>query len=432
MGKDINSNDHTGHSVSRREFVAASGAALSTVGLAGCLGGDSGPEGGLTIGFYGPMTGPADDIGEHKQQAVDMAVDIINENGGVGGEDIEVIYGDSESEPTSGVNAVSELIQNQHCDVIGGGFHSDVALATVEVTNRHDVPQIIDEAVSAAIVDKINDEELWNVFKTAPPSQSYADGWKDLMEDFAEAETGYFPYDDQTIALISEDTSYGLSIADLMEDELDSIGWEVISEDEVSLDETDFTSLLARIQDDDPDVVWSVQTSTSGTANLVQQFDEAGFEETHLLDNFGLSNPAAIEAAGDSGNGVITLANAGPFEEALNEWNALEEWDSRYDEMMWGSGALAFQNIIVIAEYVETMGGPEALRDAGIDEWRETVLEHDPVPGGTGYVQFQDNHQAAWGTVDDQPQIGYQILDGDMNTVWPFETAPEEIDESVY
>lgn len=421
----------TASKTSRRAFVA-SGVAFSAVGLAGCLDED-GAEGGLTIGFYGPMTGPADDIGEHKQDAVNLAVDIINDEGGVGGEDIEVVFGDSESEPSSGVSAVERLIQNDNADVIGGGFHSDVALSTIEVTNREGVPQIIDEAVSAEIVDKINEEELWNVFKTAPPSESYAVGWQELIQDFEEEEIGYFPYDDQEIALIGEDTSYGLSIMDLMEDALDEIGWEVISEDEVALDETDFTSLLARIEDDDPDVVWSVQTSTSGTANLIDQFSETGFEETHLFDNFGLSNPAAVEAAGDPANGVITLANAGPNEETLSEWDALDRWEDEHgDEMLWGSGALAFQNIIVISQYVEAMGGPEDFREASMEEWTDTVLEHDPIPGGTGYISYQDDHQAAWGTVDDQPPIGFQILDQEMNVVWPWEIAEVDIDEDVY
>ncbi len=431
VGDDTQSNSRN-RLVSRRSFVATSGVALSSISLAGCLGDETG-DGGLTIGFLGPMTGPADDIGEHKQDAVDLAVDIINDNGGVGGEDIEVVFGDSESEPQSGVNAVEQMIQNDNADVIGGGFHSDVALATIEVTNREGIPHIIDEAVSAEIVERINEDNLTNAFKTAPPSESYAVGFRELIEDFTEEEVGYFPFDDQEIALISEDTSYGISIMDLMEEELESIGWNVVSEDEVGLDETDFTSLLARIEDEDPDLVWSVQTSTSGTANLIEQFSEAGFDETHLLDNFGLSNPAAVEAAGDPAEGVITMANAGPMEEVLNEWNALERWEDEHgDDMLWGAGALAFQNIIVISEYAEAIGGPEELRNADTDEWAETVLEHDPIPGGTGYVDFQDDHQAAWGTLDDQPAIGYQIIDQDMNTVWPWDVAEHEIDESLY
>jgi len=124
---------------------------------------------------------------------------------------------------------------------------------------------------------------LWNVFKTTPPSEAYAVGWRQLIEQFQENGTGYFPYEDQTIALIGEDTSYGLSIMDLMESELDEIGWEIISQDEVSLDATDFTSLLSRIQSNEPDVVWAVQTSSSGAGNLARQFSEAGFEDTHFF-----------------------------------------------------------------------------------------------------------------------------------------------------
>ncbi|WP_280537506.1 ABC transporter substrate-binding protein [Halopenitus sp. POP-27] len=437
---------------SRRDFLRTTGAGIAIASVAGCLGngdgnGNGGGNGGnggngggngdgsgdgLTIGFYNPLSGPNSNIGEQKQIGAEMSRDIINEAGGVHGQDIELVFGDSESQPSAGRNEVNRLIQQEGVDVIGGGFHSDVALATVEVTAQHDVPQIIDEAVSNAIVEKINDQELWNVFKTTPPSEAYAVGWRQLIDQFQNDGTGYFPYEDQTIALIGEDTSYGLSIMDLMRDELDEIGWEVVSQDEVALDETDFTSLLSRIQSNDPDIVWAVQTSSSGAGNLTRQFAESGFEGTHFFHNYGLTIGDALETAGSAGDGAITLLNAGRVDALLEEQGALEAWNERTDLDMTGSAALSYQNIKVIAEYVSAFESLEAFRSASVDEWESTVLEHDPIPGGTGYISYQDNHQAAWGGVDTQPAPGYQVIDQELNLVWPSEIATAEIDTSVY
>jgi len=101
---------------------------------------------------------------------------------------------------------------------------------------------------------------------------AYAVGWRQLIEQFQENGTGYFPYEDQTIALIGEDTSYGLSIMDPMESELDEIGWgNHLPRRSASMRPTS-PRCSRSIQSNEPDVVWAVQTSSSGAGNLARQF----------------------------------------------------------------------------------------------------------------------------------------------------------------
>jgi len=253
---------------------------------------------------------------------------MINEDGGVHGQDIELVFGDSESQPSAGRNEVNRLINKENVDAIGGGFHSDVALATVEVTAEQGTPQIVDEAVSSEIVTKINEQELWNVFKTTPPSEAYAVGWRQLIEQFQENGTGYFPYEDQTIALIGEDTSYGLSIMDLMESELDEdrMGNHLPRRSQPRCDRLHLAALAD--QSNEPDVVWAVQTSSSGAGNLARQFSEAGFEDTRFFHNYGLTIADARETAGGAADGALTMLNAGRVDALLEEQGALEAWAS--------------------------------------------------------------------------------------------------------
>jgi ABC-type branched-subunit amino acid transport system substrate-binding protein len=448
--------------VRRRKFLTAAGAA-GALALAGCssdpTGGDGGGGGGggggdggggetttsggtagsgggsadaLKIGLYGPFSGPAADIGQQKQMAYKLAQKMVNEQGGVHGQPIEVAYGDSESKPASGRSAVSRLIQSENIDILGGGFHSDIGLATIEVTQQHDVPQIIDECVSSAIIDKIEKNDMKQAFKTAPPSEAYAVGWKQLIETFQSEELGYFPYENKKIALIGEDTSYGLTVMDMFKSQLSDIGWNVVSQDEVPLDETNFTPLLSRIKSNDPDVVWAIQTASSGAANLVKQFQQLNFGDTHFFHNYGLTIGAARKNAGQAANGAITLLNAGKVDKVLKERGALEAWDNEYDADMTGSAALAFQNVIVISEMVKSAESLDAFRDMSMGDWEQLVLDHEPITGGTGYIKYQDNHQAAWGSVDTQPAIGYQVVDQELNMIWPQEIASGEFDSSFY
>ena len=49
----------------------------------------------IVIGAVYPMTGDLADSGKTMQQGIDMAVEEINEAGGIDGQEVEVIYGDS-------------------------------------------------------------------------------------------------------------------------------------------------------------------------------------------------------------------------------------------------------------------------------------------------------------------------------------------------
>ena len=440
--------------IRRRQFLTAAGAS-GALALAGCAsdptgggsggngggetttnggtgGGGSGGSGPLKIGLYGPFSGPAADIGQQKRMAYELAKQMVNEQGGVHGKPIQVVYGDSESKPASGRSAVSRLIQSENIDVLGGGFHSDVGLATIEVTQSNNVPQILDECVSSAIIQKIKRNDMKQAFKTAPPSEAYAVGWKQLIQTFQEQERGYFPYQNKRIALIGEDTSYGLSIMDLITPKLNDLGWNVISKDEVPLDETNFTPLLSRIKSNNPDIVWAVQTSSSSAANLVKQFRQLSFGNTHFFHNYGLTIGAARKNAGKAANGAITLLNAGKVTKLLKERGVMKRWNEQYDASMTGSAALAFQNVLIISEMAKSADSLQAFRNMSMGEWEQLVLNHEPIKGGTGHIKYQKNHQAAWGSVDTQPAIGYQIRNQNLRMIWPDELASAEFDNSFY
>lgn len=53
--------------------------------------------------------------------AAELTRDMINENGGVHGEDIELVFGDSESQPSAGRNEVNRLIQQEYIDAVSIG-----------------------------------------------------------------------------------------------------------------------------------------------------------------------------------------------------------------------------------------------------------------------------------------------------------------------
>lgn len=443
----------------RRKFLKTVGV-TGVAGLAGCAGngnggdgdnsGDDGNDGGdstggtsngdggsgdsdtIKVGVYAPLTGPASNIGEAMRQGFNLGQKQINANGGMAGHDVEVVFGDSESEPSTGKSAVEFLINQENVDMIAGGFHSDVTSAVVEVTNSADIPQMISNSVSGAINEKMESQNMNNVFKMSPPSAAYGIGWNGFLNDLQDEGVGYFPFENKRIALIAEDTSYGLPIMEATAENLEENGWNVVSTDEVAVDETNYRSLLTRIKSNDPDVVWAVQTAPSPAANLVSQFRELEFGDTHIMQTFVPSNPEFTNLAGDAANGVIWMTNIGVVPQFARDVGLVEAWDNEYGEEIPGStGSLPWDNLMIIKEAMEEIG---SLEDLTIDSWSEAVIGLDKIKGSAGYFDWTEDgpfHQALYGK-DTIPALGQQIQDGNNRFVWPFNVGEHEIDESYY
>lgn len=317
--------------------------------------------------------------------------------------------------------------------MIAGGFHSDVSLAVVEVTHDRGVPQMISNSVSAAINQKMEEQQMRNVFKMSPPSEAYGVGWRQFLDSMQESGDGYFPFEEKRVAMIGESTSYGTSVMESTAEHLDEAGWNVISTDEVSVDETNFRSLLTRIRSNNPDIVWAVQTAPSGGANLIKQFRETGFQNTHFMHTFVPSNPDTIELAGDAANGVLWMANIGVIPQFARDIGLADAWQSEYGSAVPGSsGSLSYDNLNIIQKAMAEIGGPG---DLTIDAWEEAVIGLEPHKGSAGFFDWAEDgpsfHQAKFGK-DTIPALAFQIKAQQSGLVWPFESAEAEIDNSFY
>lgn len=449
----------TNRIIDRRRFLQAAGGG-GAVFLAGCSGnggnggngnggngngnggggngngdsgnGDSGGDSTLRIGVLLPLSGPTSNIGEDKRRGFELAKQVYNDQGGIDGTTVELVYGDTQGEPAQAVSAANQLISQENVDILGGGYHSDNSLAVLDVSNENDFPFVVDESISGQITTKINENDIQGAFKTTPPGEGYAVNWRLIFEYLQEDEVGYFPYENQEIAMIAEDTSYGSSVMENTVEELEEIGWTVISQDSVALDRSNFTSLLSRIKSEDPDVVWQVGTSSSVAATLVQQFRDAQFEETHFMSNFGMTVDTARENAGEAGDGVITTIIPTAIPAYLEEVGMQPAWEEEYGGRPSGSAASSYQNVLLITRLANAAGGPSAFPGVDIGEWEQAVIDHEPIQGACGVYDWQDNHQADWGTVDTQPGIAYQVIDSELRPFWPSELTEQDIDGSVY
>ncbi len=94
----------------------------------------------IKVGLVAALSGQSAKSGEAITRGLVIAIDEINEAGGVLGRPLELVRRDDESNPSKGLLAARELIQKEDVSVLFGGLDTPVSLAIVPVANRMKMP----------------------------------------------------------------------------------------------------------------------------------------------------------------------------------------------------------------------------------------------------------------------------------------------------
>ncbi|MEV4703256.1 ABC transporter substrate-binding protein [Actinoplanes sp. NPDC049316] len=115
--------------------------ALLLVTAAGCGdGNDSTSDDSIRVGQIVSLTGNYSPLGTENQKSVALAVEQLNNAGGIGGRRIELTVRDDKSLPDQAVLAFNELKGDS--DAIIGSPFSNSALATIPLVDREQVPYL--------------------------------------------------------------------------------------------------------------------------------------------------------------------------------------------------------------------------------------------------------------------------------------------------
>ena len=112
------------------------GMVFGCLGLLLVLGPALAAEKPIKIGVVFIMSGPMGGYGKHGSQAVQLALDEINGQGGILGRKVEAIFEDDQMKVEQGVQVVKKFIDQDKVDFIIGPTSSAVALALAHVVQE--------------------------------------------------------------------------------------------------------------------------------------------------------------------------------------------------------------------------------------------------------------------------------------------------------
>lgn len=303
-------------------------------------GGDWADRDEIRIGIIMPFSGPIGFLGDFIENSVQVEVDRINENGGIGGAQISIVTRDNELNPQLAVQAAQELSGDESITFVIGPAFTGFYNAVKEIYEENQLVNCNPVISGAEALDGIE-----YTFRWQDPDQFRVPRLLQYLEDNTDV---------SSIALVYEDDDTGQGYDRMLSEIASDYGMEYAGFQATRPDDQSHRSQVEAVQDADAILVSNNATSAAKTAAAV---DEIGYEGL-LVGLSGLQGFTYIEGGGDGAEGTIFVGNYIGFFTDDPE----DTWPERYR-----------RHVQQVVEQYGVTEGPQT----GVDQFNGTTLPAD-------------------------------------------------------
>jgi branched-chain amino acid transport system substrate-binding protein len=305
----------------------------------------------ITIGAFGPITGPAAYIGLAGRDGAAMAIKEINAAGGINGRKLVMIFEDDGHSPAKALAAVKKLVDEDKVFVLFNVAGSNGTIGTIDYVKENGRVMYVSFASAPAVTWPFS-KNLFRGGTTEVPR--YGELYAEYIVDGMSA---------KKIGIISGREEYPKNEGDALTKQLQK--WyetAPVKRVEFNIGDKDFTPQLLELQQADPQVI-AFFGNPAEAAIALRQAREFGlaqrfFVGTTMVDQ-GLLTAAGPAAEGATGFALIPLL-PGSSDPAMKSWRA--KWSAEYPGL-----PASRPNVFDILAYSDMYVLAQAMREAGKD-----------------------------------------------------------------
>jgi branched-chain amino acid transport system substrate-binding protein len=377
-------------------------------------------SGELRIGALYPLSGSLSVLGTEALAGARVAVEMVNEAGGVGGQKVVLVEADATT-PANATNEARRLITREDLKLLVGTYGSSISLAIAGAANQFKIPYF----EGAAVADDLTQRGYRYVFRLNDNAAAMAKTQAQAVQEIFAPKIGR-PMKDLRIAIIHEDSAFGSSISTDFIAQLKQAGVTPVAEEPYAASTQDLSSLVLRLKELKPDVL-AVTQYFNDAVLFWRQARNADYNPGYFISiGAGQASPDYRRGVGKDGDGVLLadVPSAGVKPEALVPEAAAtqRQFVARYKAKMGKDPASHatrhFSSMSVLLTKILPKAGsldPEKIR--------EVTMSLDEPVGSTilGFgIKFGDDGQNTRAF-----NVVLQWQNGQLVTVWPerFATA---------
>ena len=277
---------------------------------------------GLKLGALLPSTGDLSSIGANMGLAVELAVDTINDCGGVNGSPVTLINQDSQTEPTAASSAMTKLTEVEGVAGVVGAFASSVSSAAVKIAARNQVMMISPGSTSPVFTEEAKQGKYNGYWaRTASPDTYQAKALAALAH-----KKGF-----KRVATVAINNDYGVGFEREFVSAFQKLGGTVINNSQpvrydpkASTLDSEAKAAFAK----QPDAVTALLYVETGSVLLKSAFEQGLTKDVQILLTDGVYSQDFTKLVGKNAAGQSIISGAlgtaaGADGQALSEFTSL-------------------------------------------------------------------------------------------------------------
>lgn len=241
----------------------------------------------IVVGLVAAQSGPFALAGESIQRGLEVAIDEVNDGGGLlSGRKLRLVVRNDEGNPSKGTAAARELIEHQKAAVVFGGPHSPVSLAMLPVFHELTTPYMGVFAAATKIIQ--NDQQPNYMFRVS--------ACDDLVDSSL---TNYCvtTLSKSTPGLILENTPWGESNEFGLRKHMQARSARLAGVEKFNVGDTDMTAQLLRLREAKADCLVMIANAPDG-AQILRGLAKIDWD-VPVISHWGVGGGRFPELAGD-------------------------------------------------------------------------------------------------------------------------------------
>jgi len=370
----------------------------------------------VKVGLIAPLSGPWARQGALMVQGAQMAIDDINNGGGIkamGGVKLRLVTADTGDSTEKAKNAAQRFVASES-DMVGatGAWLSSFTLAVTEVTERAEMPML-----TLSYSDQITARGFKYVFQTSPTAGAQSVGAMPAIVALGKVATGQ-PL--KTIGIIGDNTASPVSfLKPMREGGLEQMGIKLTMDEIFTPPLADATSIVQKLRSARPEAVLFVPTNIPDAKLVLEKMHEMGLGRGRIPmigNGAPMGAPEMLTVVGkDLMEGVLIII-ANWTQKGQEQLSA--DFKKRTGEPWMTQDSLC--------SYGDMWIFKEALEQAGVADRKkvaEAIRGMDTTDGPAKYypggrIKFEDNGRRAGAGI-----MILQWQNGEPVTVYPADIA---------
>ncbi|AXT26566.1 hypothetical protein D1823_08235 [Ruegeria sp. AD91A] len=350
----------------------------------------------IKVGFIGSLSS---DTGLSTLRGAEIAIEELNANGGVMGQQITLVSADTGQDPTEGIRAYEYLAETEEVDFIISGSIDDVSLGWLPRMQEYRIPTLDTWTSYIGIIDMVveDPEGMAPYFMNIASDEALATLYINFGADVLKEKMGW-----DSVVILAEDTAFGEAITGLVTEALAPVaGIEVKDIITYDVATVDFAPIFSRAQDTGADFIYQVSSVNSQVVS--SQYVKLQVPMAMTGVNVAALGMEYWEDTGGAGGGISTLSPIPSvgfrLDPASQEF--VDTYQAKYDSrplLPHFNGFNAYHGLKQAMAAAEEAGGFD-----NVEGWADAMKKQDLVLELDGQLWLR---YAFWGDDEVEPVTG--------------------------